>query len=275
MNYGKAKKILIFLFLFLNLFLIFQLMHLSKSDTKLNPDSVEKTIALLKKNNISADKKDIPKSVEILDYLELYNPMSDEKAFFSTLSGKEKRMENNTFFLTESIPIENENQSAILSEIRKAGFKNNKYIFSHFITNDITGEKKYYFRQTYNDYPITGSYICASVSKNTITEISGSVYKALTVKYTDYQILSPLQILLDIGASYSGKGAEYKAFSQSYYISPDALSYTNLTAIPCNVLNVNDNNLFYDSVTGEFLKMDTQNGGTIYEKEEAFSYLSK
>ena len=49
MNYGKAKKILIFLFLFLNLFLIFQLMHLSKSDTKLNPDSVEKTIALLKK----------------------------------------------------------------------------------------------------------------------------------------------------------------------------------------------------------------------------------
>ena len=241
MNYGKAKKILIFLFLFLNLFLIFQLMHLSKSDTKLNPDSVEKTIALLKKNNISADKKDIPKSVEILDYLELYNPMSDEKEFFSTLSGKEKRMENNTFFLTESIPIENENQSAILSEIRKVGFKNNKYIFSHFITNDI----------------------------------SGSVYKALTVKYTDYQILSPLQILLDIGASYSGKGAEYKAFSQSYYIAPDALSYTNLTAIPCYVLNVNDNNLFYDSVTGEFLKMDTQSGGTIYEKEEAFSYLSK
>ena len=124
-------------------------------------------------------------------------------------------------------------------------------------------------------HPITGSYIYASVSKNTITEISGSVYKALTVKYTDYQILSPLQILLDIGASYSGKGAEYKAFSQSYYIAPDALSYTNLTAIPCYVLNVNDNNLFYDSVTGEFLKMDTQNGGTIYEKEEAFSYLSK
>lgn len=275
MNYGKAKKILIFLFLFLNLFLIFQLMHLSKSDTKLNPDSVEKTIKLLKKSNISADKKDIPKSVEILDYLELYNPMSDENEFLSPLLGENKKVENNTFTLTESIPIEKENESEILSKIRKAGFTNNKYAFSHFIKNDITGEKKYYFRQTYNDYPIAGAYICAAVSKNTITEISGSVYQVLSVKYTDYQILSPLQILLDIGSSYKGKGAEYKAFSQSYYISPDALSYKNLTAVPCYVLNVDDNNLFYDAVTGEFLKMDTQNGGAIYEKEEAFSYLSK
>lgn len=275
MNYGKAKKILIFLFLFLNLFLIFQLMHLSKSDTKLNPDSVEKTIALLKKSNISADKKDIPKSVEILDYLELSNPMSDETDFFSTLSGKDKKVENNVFTITESIPIEKESKSEILSEIRKAGFKNNKYTFSHFIKNDITGEKKYYFRQTYNDYPISGAYICALVSKNTITEISGSVYRVLSVKYSDFQILSPLQILLDIGASYSGKGAEYKGFCQSYYIPPDALSYKNLTAVPCYVLNVNDNNLFYDAVTGEFLKMDTDNGGTVYEKDEAFSYLSK
>lgn len=68
MNYGKAKKILIFLFLFVNLVLISLLVGISGDNNELSLDSLNKVIALAKQKNISVEQSSLPKRVEMLDF---------------------------------------------------------------------------------------------------------------------------------------------------------------------------------------------------------------
>ncbi len=272
MNFGKAKKILIFLFLFLNLFLIFQLTQLSNNETSLNTDSIDKTIALLNKNNISADEKNIPKHIEILDFLELYNPLTNIGEFSEKINQELKQV-NNQFSLSLNLKIEKETPEEIIKKIQAAGFKNYAFSFQQSFENPVTGEKKYYFNQVHNGFAINGATVCADVKNNTITALSGNVYDVLRVNYTEYTIISPLHILIDIASSYQGNGATLNAIEQAYYIPSENKNFQNLTAIPCYIIDIDSHLFYYDAVTGDFLLMISKDGIVFNEKQTAFSLL--
>lgn len=273
MNFGKAKKILIFLFLFLNLFLIYQLVQISDASTRLNPDSVQKTIALLQKQNITASEKNILRNIEILDYLELYNPLSNMEETTKKIHPNIQKTEN-SFFLSLNLPLEKTDEKEILRKIRQSGFKDYTFLFSYTIENPVTGEKKFLFNQTYNGYTIDGAQIYASVKNNILESVAGNIYDIANVKYTDYQIISPLQILLDISANYTGSGAELNAMRQAYYIPQEHRTYQNLTAIPCYIIHLSGHHLYYDAVTGDFLFMRSKDGFVFSEKQQAFAAIS-
>ncbi len=256
MNYGKAKKFLIFLFLFVNLFLIWLLVGISGRQNELSPESTEKVIALAKQKNLEVSEKELPKRVDVLDFLELES-LPELKDF----------SQKTEFF------VKSDSSSDVLKSLKKNGFKD--YVFSFYgkEENEITGDIKYKFKQTYNGYIIQGSELSAVLSKDKITEISGTLFNVKSVNYSDFETISPHQILLDVIANYRGKGEKILKVSQGYYIPPDSMTYTNLTAIPCYVLDLSKGQLFYDAVNGEFLMYSKKLGNKIYDKQEAFLSL--
>lgn len=256
MNYGKAKKILIFLFLFVNLFLIWLLVGISGGQNELSPESTQKVIALAKQKNIDVTEKELLKRVDVLDFLEL-----------------ESLPELKDFSQKTDFYVKSESSKDVLNPLNKNGFKDYALLFYGKEENEITGEKKYKFQQTYNGYIIKGAELSAVVSEDKITEISGTLFNVKSVNYSDFETISPLQILLDVTAAYNGKGEKISKISQGYYIPPDSLSFTNLTAIPCYVLDLSKGQMFYDAVNGEFLMYSPKLGNKIYDKQEAFLNL--
>ena len=256
MNYGKAKKILIFLFVFVDLFLIWLLVGISGGQNKLSPESTEKVIELAKQKNLELTEKEIPKRVEMLDFLEL-----------------ESLSEVKDFIKKTQINVKSESEKDVLKGLNKNGFKDYTLLFYAKEENEITGDIKYKFQQTYNGYVLQGSELFAIVSKDNITEISGTLFNVKSVNYSDFDTVSPLQILLDVTANNSGKGEKITKISQGYYIPHDSLEFTNLTAIPCYVLELSKGKMFYDAVNGEFLMYSPKTGNNIYNKQEAFLSL--
>ncbi len=256
MNYGKAKKILIFLFLFVNLFLIWLLVGISGGQNELSPESTEKVIALAKQKNLDVTEKELPERVDMLDFLEL-----------------ESLPELKDFSQKTDFHVKSDSSNDVLKSLNKNGFKDYEFLYYGKEENEITGETKYKFRQTYNGYIIQGSELTAVLSKDKITEISGTLFNVKAVNYSDFETISPLQVLLDVTASYNGKGEKILKVSQGYYIPPDSMTYSNLTAIPCYVLDLSKGQLFYDAVNGEFLMYSGKQGNKIYDKQEAFLSL--
>ena len=80
MNFGKAKKILIFLFLFINIFLIVQL-GTQPGKYTLQKESIQNTIEIAKKNNVNVSEKIFRYTFTRLDILNLYNPLANKAAF--------------------------------------------------------------------------------------------------------------------------------------------------------------------------------------------------
>lgn len=254
MNYGKAKKILIFLFLFINLALISLLVGISGDNNELSLDSVNKVIGLAKQKNISVEQSAFPKRVEMLDFLELES-VSD-------------------FKIQDAISVVSGKSDDVLKSLKKQDFLNDYSLhFSSKDTNLITDEAKYQFAQSYNGYTLYGSEFYAIVQKNTITKVSGTLFNLKSVKYSDFEMVSPLQVLLDISANYSGNGEKISSVRQSYYIPPDSLEFKNLTAIPCYVVDLSKGKMFYDAENGDFLMYLSNNGNKIFDKAEAFSSI--
>ena len=85
MDFGKAKSVLIVLFLFVNLFLIYHLFSLSDDSIRIDRTSIDDTITLLNQRGITIDRELIPTRLDHMDYLELSNPLIDADQFASTL----------------------------------------------------------------------------------------------------------------------------------------------------------------------------------------------
>ena len=145
--------------------------------------------------------------------------------------------------------------------------------FSSKDTNLITDEVKYQFTQSYNGYTLYGSDLYAVVEKNSITNLTGTLFNLKSVKYSVFEMISPLQILLDISANYSGSAEKISSLEQAFYIPPDSLEFKNLTAIPCYVIDLSKGKMFYDAVNGDFLMYLVNNGSKIFDKTEAFSSI--
>lgn len=271
MNFGKAKKILIFLFAFLNLFLIFQLYLNSGSKTNISKESIQKTISLVSSRGLEVSEDVVPKKIEVLSFLELSNPLFDEQ-FVSEFYSYENIETNETLKLSFK-ETEIKNEKELLKFLNKAGFSSYSLVLNSKITNPINGESTYFYQQSYNNHLIYGSSMNAVLKKNSVFLAEGNVYKIDNVKINDYTPVSPLQILLSISRSLDGNKAKVNEIKQGYYIPSESINYKNLTAVPCYIFTLNDNKFLFDAEKGEFLMCLTSDNAQIYDLSIAFSSL--
>lgn len=273
MNFGKAKKILIFLFAFLNLFLIFQLSRISSSKTSVSHSSIKQTINLVSARGLKVDEQTVPRRIELLSFLELSNPLYDKQQFSSEINSyKSINVDYNLF----NIEYEGQNfktEKELLKFFNKTGFSTYSLKFINKISNPITSEEIYFFNQSYNSHPIYGSSLNATLKKESITSASGNLYKIESVKMNDYTPVSPLQILLSLSRSLNGKIAEVKEIEQGYFIPNESQHYQNLTAIPCYILSVNSCKFIYDAEKGEFMQCIFEDSSSTADIESAISVL--
>lgn len=273
MNFGKAKKILIFLFLFINIFLIFLLAG-HPGRYSLQKESVLNTIEIAKRNHVTVSADILPYTYTKLDTLTLYNPLVDKKTFSQTFKGVTYEKDG-TFSLPVNQSLEKMSADSVLHYLNKKGF--GIYQLSHVQTvhNPVTNEKIYTYTQKYNSYMISGATILVYANGKTLTKIKGNIYEITNKDKSDYNILSPLQIIISFSndASSFSKKATIKEISQSYYIPLEAKSYKNITAVPCYILRVNKNLFYYDAIQNTFLYSVTNEGVLIENIIQAFQLI--
>lgn len=269
MNFGKAKKIFIFLFLFINLFLIFQLYRMTDSGNVISKSALDQTVSLCKSRGLEIEENAVLRRIETLNFLELTNPLASkseaEKQFPDFLVSVE-----GMFSLSPDGKTMVKNEKEVLKYLNQSGLYSFNLVLDRILENPITGEKNYRFVQCYGSYKIFGAYTSAKVLNSSVVSAEGNVYKFNNSSSSSSDFVSPLQIVLDIANSLNGKKAVLKKVEQGYFIPKDSKNYQNLTALPCYTASLSDRELFYDAKTGEFLMCVTNDGGEIYDKATAF-----
>lgn len=273
MNFGKAKKILIFLFLIINIFLIIQLSR-QPDQYSVSEETKKNTMQIAQKNGVTFLKDSIPESYSKMDYIDLLNLLSDKPEFEKNFQNV-KYNADGTFYLKVSYPVSDSSASSVLEIIKKHGFESYNFVHSNTINNPVTKEKKYIFTQVFGSYPIEGASLHVFCSNNRITKIEGNIYQIKGQTKTNSSILSPMQTILTFSnsVSYYQKKAVVSYVHQGYYIPVDAKNYKNITASPCYILNVNQNKYYYDAFQNTFLYMISKDGAKTEDIKKAFSLL--
>ena len=274
MNFNKAKKILIFLFAFLNLFLIFQLSKMTDTRTTVSISSIRKTVQLAEARGVLVSEDVIPRKIEVLSFLELSNPLHDKADFFSEFTNfKDISSVREKMFVMNFKGEKFQNEKELLSFFNKSGFSPYSLKFEHKISNPIMNEDIYFFSQVYNSKIIYGSGVNAKLENGGLSTLSGNVYKITDVKMNDYTPVSPLQIILTFSRILDGRKAVIDDINQGYYIPSDSKNYKNITAIPCYILDVDSYKFIFDAEKGDFMVRFTENGSFTPDIEQAVSFF--
>lgn len=273
MNFGKAKKILIFLFLFINIFLIVQL-GTQPGKYTLQKKSIQNTIEIAKKNNVKVSEKIFRYTFTKLDILNLYNPLAN-KAAFSKQFKKVEYLKDGSFSLPINKKLKSETPEQVLKYLKNNGFEDYDLSYVNTVKNPVTNEKIYKFIQKYRSYDISGATLSVYVNKNKILKVEGNVYEISDKDKSDYTILSPLHIVLTFTNHVSSfnKKAEITEINQSYYIPLNAKNYKNISAAPCYIIKSNNVLFYYDAVQNTFLYCITDEGVLIEDINQAFTML--
>lgn len=274
MNFHKAKKILIFLFAFLNLFLIFQLSNMSDNRTTVSISSIRKTIQLAEARGLTVSEDVVPRKIDVLGFLELTNPLYEKETFFSEFSSfKDISSVKEKMFQIHFNGEKFENEKDLLKFFNRSGFSPYSLKFENKISNPIMNEEIYFFRQVYNSKIIYGSELNAKLEKGKLTSADGSLYKVNDIKLNDYTPVSPLQVILSLSRSLDGKKATLSDIEQGYLIPGESKNYSNITAIPCYILKVSSYKFIYDAENGEFMGSFIEDGSFVSDISQAISFL--
>ncbi|MBR3789457.1 MAG: hypothetical protein IKJ86_05660 [Clostridia bacterium] len=273
MNFGKAKKILIFLFLFINIFLIAQL-FLQPDRYTLEKKAMQDTMQIANKNGVSFSEDVIPSSYNKIEYLNLYNPLADKQAFSKQFKNASFNKDG-TFTLSKVYDLKDESKDTVLTVLNENGFENYNLIYVNHIKNPVTDEKMFTFSQNYNSLLINGAEIRVYVNNNKISKITGNLYTIKGANETDSALLSPLQCIIEFSnlIKLNNKKVTLSKIEQSYYIPADAKNYKDITAAPCYVLTVNQNKFYYDAYHNTFIYMITKDRVHIDDQNKAFQLL--
>ena len=273
MNFGKAKKILIFLFLFINIFLIVQLVMQSDRYT-LEEKAIKNTVQIANKNGVSFSEEIIPTSYKKIEYLNLYNPLTDKQSFSKQFKNASYNKDG-TFSLSVSYALANEEAKTVLSTLNDNGFESYSLTYLNYIKNPVTNEKMFIFSQSYNSLHIKGAEIRVFVNDKKISKITGNLYTIKEKNETETELLSPLQFIITFSelVHQNKKNVKLTKIEQGYYIPEKAKNYKDITASPCFVLTVNENKFYYDAYQNTFVCMITKDGVQIDDQIKAFQLL--
>lgn len=276
MDFGRVKTILIVLFVFVNLFLIYNLINLSSDSKTLDKASIETTISLLEKQQISIDKSLIPTRMEYMDYLNLSNPLTtpDELAYRllgpaekqneSFVSEKGTLLISNGLFLwepkAESISFRHplpssQTASSVLDFLKRNGFPVKDFKWAGTLDNG-NGNFEVSFQEIFQNQEIFDVKLTVSITKDTIESVHGKWFDIESIKNTGQELKSPLTVLMEFSSTVTEKTI-ITDFTPGYYTDTSSQNYKNLPGIPCWKITLKSGSvLYYDAVTAEPVRLE-------------------
>lgn len=261
MNFSRAKSYLIVVFIIVNLFLIYHLFSMTKSDT-ISAETVENTISILAEKNITADKDLIKVTTDNLFYLNLKNPLADRETFINSLEGKVSITEKGFEFVPKNknlkfkylLPSYDAARQA-LSHLKDCGFSA-KYLECTGTLDMGKGVYKANFIQSFEGYDIYNTSIDIFYKDGQVLSLSGIYYDIDSFSAPEESIKTQTEILIRFSGDIQEK-CTVKSLESGYFTEPYKNEYSMISALPCfKITTDNGNKYYYDAVLSTLLKID-------------------
>ncbi len=261
MYFSRAKTFLIFLFIFVNIFLV----NIIYSDTKeknISDEAISNTVSVLEQRNIFIDKNIINRTSENMFYINLINPMSEESAFKKNIKGKISFEDGfytfvpeNPYYSFKNLLPGSQSADEILMILKNHG------ISSKYFTWDGTldmgdGVFRATFFQNYESNRLYSSKLNVFFNKDRILKAEGIYFNIDSVSALEENIISPLEILIRLSEYDFKEKTVINSIDRGYYTESIYSSFSSLTAIPCyKVTLANGNDFYFDATNGNFIEL--------------------
>lgn len=261
MNFSRAKSYLIVVFVIVNLFLIYHLVSMTKSDT-ISADTVENTISILKNKDIRVNKELIKTTPDNLFYLNLKNPLADRESFINSLEGKVTITEKGFEFIPENknlkfkflLPSYDAAKQA-LSHLKDCGLSA-KYLECTGTLDMGEGVYKANFIQSFEGYDIYNTSIDIFYKEGQVISASGVYYDIDSFSSPEESIKTQTEILIRFSGDIQEK-CTVKSIESGYFTETFENEYSMISALPCfKITTDNGNKYYYDAVLSTLLKID-------------------
>lgn len=261
MNFSRAKSYLIVIFIIVNLFLIYHLVSMTKSDT-ISAQTVENTISILSKKEIKVNKELIKTTPDSLFYLNLENPLADKDAFINSLKGKVNITKEGFEFVPENkktefkylLPSYDAARQA-LAHLKDCGFSG-KYLECIGTLDMGKGVYKASFIQSFEGYDIYNTSIDIFYKEGEVLSASGIYYNIDSFSAPEESIRTQPEILIRFSGDINEK-CIVKSIESGYFTQPYENEYSMISALPCyKITTDNGNKYYYDAVLSTLLKID-------------------
>lgn len=272
MNFGRAKTILIFLFLLVNLFLISYIFVTSKDITVPDKTTVSTTIEILKERNIYLNEKINLSSGEKTNNLNLESITKDEKVFASKILGSFKEKENKyvgdygDLVISNGHFVWNIKDNHSFSEFDENHVKNyateflKKYKLDTSVlkVTDISpdsGNYKVTFSHYFFNKELFNIKTYVYVSGGGVYKVEGSIFILDSLSGSE-QISNPITTLLNYSATKNvNEKQEITAINSGYYSDNSPLDYKSFSVQPCfEIVFADGNKLYFDAISSKPIK---------------------
>ncbi len=272
MNFGRAKTILIFLFIIINLFLVGYIFATSNDITTPDKKTVETTKQVLKSRNIILNEKINLKSGEKINYLNLEAVTKDEKVFASKLLGSFKA-KGSTYTgdfgdltITNGSFVWNIKDNHNFSEFNEKKVKkyavdflqNHEIDTSVLKATDIShedGNYKVTFSHFFFDKELFNIKTYVFVSGGGVYKIEGNIFALESLSGSE-QTCNPINTLLNYSATKNiEKTEEIIQINSGYYSESSPTNYKSISVQPCFELVFADGTkLYFDAFSSKPIK---------------------
>lgn len=266
MNFGRAKTILIIIFIFVNIFLLTVHNLFYQNETAVGK---EKTIEILSNNGIKV-KNDIKNFPDKLSGVEIENSAANEEKLVSLFLGKNYTVKKPHTYESEkeSLNISDLSIEYKVSKPEDKGYKdisilnagnkilktlNKKGLDKSVMeaTNISEASEESFFvtlSYSYKGVPVFNNNLYATASKEGLKTVKGTVISFKELKNTEYNILPVTNILLELPLNSDlkseFKNPEITDIRLGYYL-PMGKTEASIYAIPAFEIEINDKKIYY------------------------------
>ena len=285
MNFGRAKTILIYIFLFVNIFLLVVYNLFYEKQNTVNPDTA---IDLLNKNNITVERSLIENFSSKLEGVEIDNLAVNEEKIASLFLGKPYTSPRAHYYTKEGETLEiidlsvdykilNPKDKAykdanslnignkVLKTLLKKGIGNSVLEVAN-ISDNKNGSFFVTLMYKYNDYPVFNNNLHATAGLTGLTSVKGTVVSFKKLKDVEYSITPTANILLELLSNGDLKSefpeAKVTSVRLGYYL-PLGKTEASIYAIPAYEIEINSKKVyFYDArekITSDAVLLGSKN----------------
>lgn len=279
MNFSRAKTILIFIFIFVNIFLMVVYNLFYQEQAAISSDTV---VTILSNNGITVDESLIKNYGSTLSGVEIENIATDKERIAALFLGDtfNKTRENYYTNTKASLQISDLAIEYKVTEPSDRGFKDitvlnagnltlkalNKQGIgkSALVVSNVsnTENKNFFITFTYKfkNYPVFNNNLYATVSDKGISSVGGTVISFKDLKNESYDITPTANILVELAGNNELKALEGEKkvtdIQLGYYL-PLGKTEASMYAIPCYAIEINNKTVYYydarENISPEFI----------------------
>lgn len=254
MDWSKIKTVLIWIFAFVNLFLLSVYFDGTFTSKTLDEDVILGTVEILRQNNITIDEATVPKNLDNVKICSVENKFEDTKEMLETV----RNSSDSGFLNTENIEVDGENfvcKIKLEKEIKAEKLIKDSGLISYGDYKKVEKDDGVYFYLSFENKVFFDSYIkIKSDGKN--VEICGKNWLGDKVSQESVaKIVSPAEILINFSTQYDGeKNVKVNSMTAGYFIG-ERNETVRATASPVWEISTLDGaKYYYDMRNGDLLK---------------------